>query len=338
MPDEVVLAWTRVELPGGYAEAVAADDAVAVSTVVRGATAELVATTDADGNSVDEAEDGWHYPVEVLTVAPERYDRVLDGEVAGGLGPDEALLSESSAEVRELQAGARLEFADGQRLEVVEVVPDELVGAGEVTVAADSPLAADTEKYLLARPDGDRDALVDALERHVPGDTPARVHTVEDTPVLRHADAVLPPAQLKADYGEFAVRPGSEGRGLGQDEDWFEANIVAREVPILGEVTCHRGIIGPLSDALGELEQRDLADLVDPDDYAGCWNARSQAGASVLSHHAWGVAFDLNAGANPQGGESTQDPRLVETLADHGFTWGGDWLLPDPMHFEPAPS
>ena len=53
-----------------------------------------------------------------------------------------------------------------------------------------------------------------------------------------------------------------------------------------------------------------------------------------LSRHAWGVAVDLNADDNPHGARSRQDRRLVETFADHGFTYGGFWLVPDAMHFE----
>ena len=56
--------------------------------------------------------------------------------------------------------------------------------------------------------------------------------------------------------------------------------------------------------------------------------------AGALSHHAWGSAIDLNVSANPLGGPSHQDPRLVEVFRKWGFTWGGDWLTPDPMHFE----
>ena len=42
----------------------------------------------------------------------------------------------------------------------------------------------------------------------------------------------------------------------------------------------------------------------------------------------------MNVSANPEGGASRQDPRLVEIFRRWGFTWGGDWLVPDPMHFE----
>jgi hypothetical protein len=51
--------------------------------------------------------------------------------------------------------------------------------------------------------------------------------------------------------------------------------------------------------------------------------------------HAWGLAVDLNARANPFGGRSRQDPRLVRIMERHGFSWGGDFpTRPDPMHFE----
>jgi hypothetical protein len=29
-----------------------------------------------------------------------------------------------------------------------------------------------------------------------------------------------------------------------------------------------------------------------------------------------------------------QDPRLVEIFQQWGFTWGGQWLVSDPAHFE----
>ena len=53
-----------------------------------------------------------------------------------------------------------------------------------------------------------------------------------------------------------------------------------------------------------------------------------------MSHHAWGAALDLNVDGNPRGSFSTQDERLVEVMAHHGFGWGGAWLVPDPAHYE----
>ena len=77
---------------------------------------------------------------------------------------------------------------------------------------------------------------------------------------------------------------------------------------------------------------------LDPAGFAGCWNPRyirpTTGRSSGISRHAWGAAVDLNAESNPQGSAGTQDPRLVEVMLEWGFTWGGDWLVPDPMHFE----
>lgn len=89
---------------------------------------------------------------------------------------------------------------------------------------------------------------------------------------------------------------------------------------------------------MSQLQAEGLAHLVDPVGFAGCWNPRfirSASGApSGVSRHSWGAAVDLNARSNPLGTLGTQDPRLVEIMIDWGFTWGGDWLFPDPMHFE----
>jgi hypothetical protein len=143
------------------------------------------------------------------------------------------------------------------------------------------------------------------------------------------------PAELKVRYGEPAV-------GLPYGDDWIRLDpaflrrhIVTRRVPILGSVTCHRKMIRPLRAALGSLARRGLARVIDPGDYAGCFAPRRIQPSGQLSLHAWGVAIDLNAAANPWLGRSRQDLRLVRTMQRHGFSWGGDWpTRPDPMHFE----
>ncbi|MGI9016306.1 MAG: M15 family metallopeptidase [Euzebya sp.] len=29
---------------------------------------------------------------------------------------------------------------------------------------------------------------------------------------------------------------------------------------------------------------------------------------------------------------------MVQIMRDHGFTWGGTWLVPDPAHYEVIPT
>lgn len=332
-PDPVV-AWSRGELPEGYADAVAADPDVTATTVVRADVLLLVRTEDQDGRVVDELPDGWAYPVEVLAVEPADYVALLDVPELVALEPDEALLSATSAAVRGLDTGARLHFEDGTELAVAGIVADELVGAGEVVVRTDSPLAVDTARYVLVRIEGGSD--VDDHLRDLAGDGRAvEVATTDTVPVLRHSATVTPPARAKEHFGEFAVLE-QPGRAVRTGFSWLQEHIVIDEVPILGRIECHQAMFPALRAAFEELIERDLAHLVDPADYGGCWVPRTSSGA-VLSSHAWGTAIDLNVSGNHLGMEPTQPAELVEVMASHGFVWGGEWLIPDGMHFELAP-
>jgi hypothetical protein len=140
---------------------------------------------------------------------------------------------------------------------------------------------------------------------------------------------------VKARFGEFAVRLPYGEDWIQLEPRWLRERIATRPVPILGAVTCHRAMFEPLRRALGELERRGLSRLVSAADYAGCFAPRRIPGSGSLSLHAWGLAIDLNAAANPQFGPSRQDRRLVRAMERAGFTWGGRWpTAPDPMHFE----
>jgi hypothetical protein len=120
------------------------------------------------------------------------------------------------------------------------------------------------------------------------------------------------------------------------DPGWVRRNIVRARVPMLGEITCHRALFPQLRGALEEVVADGLAYLIDPDQYAGCYNPRfiDRRPGGRLSHHAWGVAIDLNWRDNAFGTRPDQDRRLVERMERWGFTWGGRWLIPDGMHFE----
>lgn len=137
---------------------------------------------------------------------------------------------------------------------------------------------------------------------------------------------------FKQHFGNFsAVRVGGT---LRIHPRWRDLSIVRTQIPLLGELTCHRKLIGPLRDAMAEIEQMGLASEIV--DHAGCFSARfiGSDPTSALSAHAWGAAIDINASQNPQGAEPTMDPRIVEVMKRNGFNWGGGWLLPDGMHFE----
>ena len=69
---------------------------------------------------------------------------------------------------------------------------------------------------------------------------------------------------------------------------------------------------------------------------AGCFNARTvgRSPSNPPSFHAYGAAVDINAPENAFGAAPTMDPRIVAIFEAAGFNWGGDFLIPDGMHFE----
>jgi hypothetical protein len=340
LPADTVAAWTRSRLPEGYADLVAGSESFAHTSMVRAGTYRLVRTEDVDGTVVSELPDGWWYPVELLALDPATYDDLADRPLLGPLEEDEALLSESSAEVRGLAEGALLAFEGGTELRVAGVVPDGLVGAGEIIVRADGPLVPERERYVLVRP---TDALPDpaAVEAHLtellPEDRALGIALPDEVPFLRHSAGVTAPSRMKVHFGEFPMREAA-GRNIEPGHSWTSTHIAVEEVPIIGRVQCHEALIEPLRAALEEIVERGLAHTIDRSDYGGCWVARTQGGEQgPLSSHAWGTSIDFNVSDNHLGTESSQDERLIEIMAKHGFSWGGEWLLPDPMHFELVP-
>jgi D-alanyl-D-alanine carboxypeptidase len=341
--DRVLLVWTPGRLPGGLAGRVGAARGVGAVTVVRGGLLGLAGSVDADGRPVDRPGPRATVPLETIGFDPATYPGLLPASARAAfarLRPGEALLGATSARLRRLGPGGRLRLVPGpgqtgRWLTVAGVVDDDLVGAAEVAVTTAGARAAGItrDRYLLLAYRGGRDAVAAAVRRILPARLPVRLRGPGETPFFRAGDAVLPQAMVKERFGEFAWRKGA-GDAYIQDPAWVAANLATARVPILGRVRCNRALLGALAGAMGELRQRDLARLVDPDAYAGCWYPRLTRGGGGVSRHAWGAAVDLNVAGNPTGLASAQDPRLVEVMERWGFTWGGRWLVPDPAHFE----
>jgi D-alanyl-D-alanine carboxypeptidase len=334
----VLLAWTPASLDPGLAAAAAADPAVQAMSVVAGGVVDLVATRDAGGAPVDALDGGWAFPLDALAIDPAAHAEFAglpDRAAVAGLAPGRALLGRTSAGLRRLGPGGILRAAGGQELTVAAVVDDTAIGGAELAVdrATGEALGLTSPRFLLAAYAGDRAAIEARWRAALTHGDAVRFRGPGETPFLRHGDAVLPQAKIKARFGEFAYRPGA-GDQVEQDPAWQQANLVQVDLPIIGRARCHRDVVGALAGALGEVERSGLASLVDPAGFAGCWNARRTRGGTALSRHAWGVAVDLNAGANPTGFASVQDPRLLDVFARWGFTDGSGWLVPDAGHFE----
>jgi hypothetical protein len=69
-----------------------------------------------------------------------------------------------------------------------------------------------------------------------------------------------------------------------------------------------------------------------PDDWS--YLNRDTRGGTSKSNHAFGIAIDVNALANPLGTSGDMPMEVVLQWEIEGGDWGGDWSRPDPMHFE----
>ena len=130
---------------------------------------------------------------------------------------------------------------------------------------------------------------------------------------------------------------------------WVKDNIVSVQVPQLtSSVLCypkdqrvsfHRLAVPQLLALWQAWEDAGLLSLVLS--WGGSWAPRFVRGSrTTLSNHAYGTAFDINAGFNAlstQGALKNQKGSvrdLVPLAVEHGFFWGGWFARRDPMHFE----
>jgi hypothetical protein len=337
--DRTLLVWTADALPADLAARVAALPDVRSSTLVEGDTLSLVASYASDGQPIDRTPPGEVIPLDALAIDPATYapfwDKAAQAQLLA-LRPGEALLGTTSARLRRAGPGTVLELAGGARVTVAGVIADQAVGAAEVVVdAATAPaIGITTPRFLLVAYQGDRTPLEQQITPLLPPRTSVRYRSRGETPFLRHADAVLPQALIKDRFGEFSYTPPTSDRFFTVDAAWRDENIETRTVPALGKVMCHRAVLPALEGALAELEQRNLLFLVDRAGYQGCFQPSVVSENGSISRHSWGVAADINFSKNPTGAASAVDPRLVEVMERWGFVSGGDWLIPDPGHFE----
>ena len=336
----ILLAWAPGGLPAGAEAVVERTPGVRSATTVTTDLDWAERVRGEDGTVLDAPAAGYRIPLDVALVEPSEYARFVppsERPAILGLKPGEAVIARTEAALR--GGGPGLSIDVGSRVWAVEAeVSDsaangyEVVGTGPVPEDWVSPY-----RYVLARVE--RRARPAVIERRLkrllaPGQR-LRIRAQGETPFLRYGDAVLPQLLLKRTFGEFAARPLPSG-GLEIEPGWRSRNIRPARVPILGRVVCHRALIPQLRDALNAVDEAELAYTIDAGDFGGCYSPRfiSSNVNGRLSHHSWGIAFDLNVSDNAFGTAADQDHRLVTIMEEHGLTWGGRWLIPDGMHFE----
>jgi D-alanyl-D-alanine carboxypeptidase/Domain of unknown function (DUF4157)/Putative peptidoglycan binding domain len=123
---------------------------------------------------------------------------------------------------------------------------------------------------------------------------------------------------------------GSPGKNIGTFAMRCGADGAMKNVP------AHKKV-GPLFQAVFEdIWNAGLASHINS--YDGCYVYRTKrGGSSNFSTHAWGIAMDVNASANPMRKKSdmiiSKDQKVIAPYFEkHGFYWGA--AFGDPMHFQ----
>ena len=315
-----LLVWA----PGGFSEAEVGRvrDSTRVAAISAVRTGTLAAASGKRRYSV--------VPVETMAVDTNAYTTATGrpGRKLATLLPKGAVMSKTGAKLRRVKSGGKLKLHGNRTLPVSGVVDDALLGGYELALERNLARRYGIRRaaYLLVRPRGPADELRSEIRKLLKGRS-IRFVTPGDRPFVRGGDGVLPMSQVKARFGEFALPSLRKGW---PDPAWTRANLVTKQVPLLGRVRCHKLVIGDLSKDMADLERQRLGGLVDVGDFrrqGGCWSPRllRDARGGKLSRHAWGIAVNLKVNG---------DERLIRTMAQHGFVWGGDFARPDTTHFE----
>lgn len=145
-------------------------------------------------------------------------------------------------------------------------------------------------------------------------------------------------AGLKAKYGKITV-----ANGIVVPETWESSNMemLKAVAPGVSRLYVNRYVAPILRAAID-------ACLALNDGYVirtlGCFAPRPKRVNGDLSTHSWGIAIDLNASTNPlqpppspgTGAEVKRDipDAWIAEFEKRGFTWGGRFPKPDPMHLQ----
>ncbi|CAB4597055.1 unannotated protein [freshwater metagenome] len=288
---------------------------------------------------------GWRIPFATMVTPPEFIAAVGGEAMAAPLLRGEVLIGETSAKVRSAHVGDVITLRDrhfGVHTFVIgAIVPDLFVDEGDIAMSRESAAVFGLVPKDLVMFTGmsSASALVSALRnRGIQTDSKFRVHT---SWALPNPDASIGTGIAKSIFGEFAYRP-TAGSSIQVSADWANKNIVwkkvFRDIPIANN--CHKITVAAIQGALTEIKKAGLAraiDVANSNRYGGCFVGRFNRLAGVYgspSRHAWGMAFDINTNANPQGGIPKMNCAVVRIFRKWGFAWGGNFPWADGMHFE----
>jgi hypothetical protein len=336
-PHGTVLAWAPLGTPLNSELAIERIPGVRAATTVHAGLDWIKNTRSPEGVVVDRAPKGLAIPFETAIVDPDYAEFVAPAERDEilALRRGEVLLAETAADLREARPGMVITFRD-RKVRVAGIVSDVTTNGYEALARAPLPRWERVDRFILAagRPSA-RHAIEERIKSLLRPGQRLRFRVADEQPFQRYGDAVHPQMIIKKYFGEFAARPLVSGH-LEIEGSWIKNNLRRARVPILGEVTCHKALLPQLTQAMRTISDRGLAHMIDRSNFGGCFGPRfiGLDPQGRISHHAWGIAFDINVRENAFGTEPNLDPEVVKAIEQWGFTWGGRWIIPDGMHFE----
>jgi hypothetical protein len=321
----------------------AADQAGGAAAPARTASVGLRAVTRA-GSLVHAAPDGFLIPMAMIAMPRAALGGVLGDDIPGALDDSTVMLNEITAQTTGAQQGDVLELraVDGssQWFTIGRVLPYSRIGGSELLM---TPGGADRLGIT-----GDTQMIIWGIRSRPGFDTAVSNLGLESRPNTkvsrswdsRDPDDVLSTARLKAMVGEPWYQVGT-GDAITMHPTWTATYLPATRVLLSAAIPvrarCHNAVSGALSAALDEVAAAGLGgaiDLSNTNTYGGCFNARYSRTSGFLSRHAYAVALDMNTTSNCQGCTPHMNCDVVRIFRKHGFAWGGNWRVPDGMHFE----
>ena len=301
-----------------------------------------------NGAVVQQAPDGFAYPMSTTALPLDTVGPLMGRDVAGILARGYVVMGRTTAQMRGAAVGDVVDLvsANGSLASFLigMVADDAVVGGTELLITPDQAdvIGATIDTRIVLWGFDSRAVLDQALSS-------AGLDTRPDVRIRRSWDPFDPDStigmvQTKTLLGEFAYRPRANGVEVDVTGDWESAfmppdrEVLVDAIPI--RARCNVTIRADLQAALAEVAAVGLGgaiDVVNANTYGGCYYPRFNrvSGAlGFLSRHSWGMALDTNTVANAEGRVPQMNCDVVRIFRKHNFAWGGNFLVPDGMHFE----
>lgn len=332
---DLVAAARRVAAAGGGSATTARTGSLGLTAITR-------------GNQVVHAPPaGWLVPIVYLAAPEAPIGRVTSPQVAAALDPGTAVMNEVTAGMTGAQVGdvVHMRSAHGTAVSfrISGIATEADVGSAELvftTEIADRLGATEDTRVIIH--DADRAHLDAAIAAEGLDARPStRVGRSWDPP---DPDSSLSTMHTKALLGEPVYRFNEDG-SVSMHPDWVAANLPpGRELlndQIRIRARCNLAIVADLRAALAEIAAVGLGAAIDvgnSNTYGGCYGgarfSRLSGQIGFLSRHSYGQALDMNTLSNCLGCVPRMNCDVVRIFRKHGFAWGGNWRVPDGMHFE----